>query len=93
MLCLYAMDWYHLIQAKHATVTPLFQLTMLWYALIGIHHNEVRNLTATVLTEVCHNVANKPSLQPISAETFSNAIANTSDDIILSRCLGQGLLV
>ena len=32
-----------------------------------IHHNEVCDLTATLLTEVCHNVATKPSLQPISA--------------------------
>ena len=45
-----------------------------------IRHNEVRDLTATLLTEVCHNVATEPSLQPISAETFPNATANTADD-------------
>ena len=45
-----------------------------------IRHNEVRDLTATLLTEVCHNVATEPSLQPISAETFPNVTANTFDD-------------
>ena len=33
-----------------------------------------------MLTEVCHNVATEPSLQPISAETFPNATANTADN-------------
>ena len=45
-----------------------------------IRHNEVRDLIATLLTEVCHNTTTKPSLQPISAETFPNAFANTADD-------------
>ena len=45
-----------------------------------IRHNEVRNLTASLLTEVCHNVATVPSLQPITSETFSLASANTSND-------------
>ena len=51
-----------------------------------IRHNEVRDLTATQLAEVCHNVATKPSaLQPIaiSAETFPNASAITADDACL----------
>ena len=38
-----------------------------------MRHNEVRDLTATLLTEVCHNVATEPSLQPISAKAFCNA--------------------
>ena len=45
-----------------------------------IRHNEVCDLTATLLTEVCHNVATEPSLQPISAETFPNTTANIADD-------------
>ena len=80
MLCLYAMDWYHLI---HAIVALLFELTMQWFALMVfpiIRHNEVCDLTATLLTEVCHNVATELSLQPISAKTFPNTTANTSDD-------------
>ena len=45
-------------------------------------HKEVRVLTATLLTEVCRNVAtdHEPVLQPISAETFRNVTANTADD-------------
>ena len=45
-----------------------------------IRHNEVRDLIASLLTEVCHNVTTEPSLQPISSETFSLASANTSND-------------
>ena len=57
--------------------------------LIIIRHNEVRDLTATLLTEVCHNVATEPS----SAETFPNATVNTSDDARLDVKLGASDLV
>ena len=45
-----------------------------------IRHNEVRDLTASLLTEVCHNVATEPCLQPITSETFPLASTNTRDD-------------
>jgi len=48
-----------------------------------IRLNEVRDFTATLLTEVCHNVATEPALQPISAETFPYSTANTLDDASL----------
>jgi hypothetical protein len=32
----------------------------------SIRHNEIRDLTATLLTEVCHDVSVEPGLQPIS---------------------------
>ena len=57
------------------------------------HHNEVRDLTATLLTEVCHNVATEPPLQPITAKTFPYATANTADDACLdvkARAFGAG---
>ena len=47
---------------------------MLWYALSGlstITHNEIRDLTASLLTEVSYYVAIEPSLQPVTTETFS----------------------
>ena len=44
-----------------------------------IRHNEIRDLTASVLTEVCHDVRVEPDLQPIMHETMSAATANTSD--------------
>ena len=42
-----------------------------------IRHNEIRDLTASLVTEVCHNVATKPLLQPLSGELFSHRSANT----------------
>ena len=32
--------------------------------------NEIRDLTAHLLTEVCHNVAVEPHLQPLTGETL-----------------------
>ena len=45
-----------------------------------IRHNEVQDMTASLLTEVCHNVATEPPLQPLSGETFSARSANTDDN-------------
>ena len=44
-----------------------------------IRHNEIRDLTASLLTEVCSNVAIEPYLQPLSGETFRLASTNTDD--------------
>ena len=30
-----------------------------------IHHNEIRDLTAQLMSEVCPNVATEPTLQPV----------------------------
>ena len=45
-----------------------------------IRHNKVRDLTASLLTEVSYNVQTEPSLQPVTTETFSLASANTTND-------------
>ena len=45
----------------------------------SIRHNEIRDLTATLLTEVCHDVSIEPGLQPISNELLTGATANTQD--------------
>ena len=42
-----------------------------------IRHNEIRDITASLLTEVCHNVATEPLLQPLTGETFSHRTAIT----------------
>ncbi len=42
-----------------------------------IRRNEIRDLTASVLTEVCHDVRVELDLQPITNETLSAATANT----------------
>ena len=44
-----------------------------------IRHNELRDITATLLTEVCHNVTTEPTLQPLSGENFDARSTNTSD--------------
>ena len=36
-----------------------------------IQHNKLKDLTASLLTEVCHNVATEPHLQPLSGESTS----------------------
>ena len=45
----------------------------------SIRHNEIRDITASLLTEVCNNVSIEPELQPLSSETFNLASANTDD--------------
>ena len=45
----------------------------------SICHNEIRDITASLLTEVCHNVATEPPLQPLTEETFSARSANTDN--------------
>ena len=45
----------------------------------SIRHNELRDITASLLTEICHGVAVEPSLQPVTSENFRNASANTQD--------------
>ena len=42
-----------------------------------IRHNETRDLIASLVTEVCHNVTIEPLLQPLSGELFSHQSANT----------------
>ncbi len=58
-----------------------------------IRHNEIRDITASLLTEVCHNVATEPPLQPLTGELFSARSVNTSNnarpDIRCKRLLEQ----
>ena len=44
-----------------------------------LRHNEVRDLTADLLTEVCHDVEIEPQLQELTGEHFSLRTANTED--------------
>ncbi len=45
----------------------------------SIRHNEIRDLTATLLTEVCNNVCTEPELQPVSQEALRGASTNRQD--------------
>ena len=44
-----------------------------------IRHNEIRDLTAELLSEVCCNVSVEPSLQPLTGESLTHATANCED--------------
>jgi len=45
----------------------------------SIRHNELRDITAGVLTEVCHSVGAEPTLQPLTGEQLSYRSANVED--------------
>ena len=44
-----------------------------------LRHNELRDTTAKLLTEVCHNVGTHPILQPLSGEVLQRRSANCDD--------------
>ena len=47
---------------------------------IAQRHNELRDMTADLLAEVCHDVCVEPPLNQLSGESFSHKTANTSDE-------------
>ena len=51
-----------------------------------IRHNELRDLTASWLHEVCHDVAVEPPLQPLSGEALVSASANRGDNARADIC-------
>ena len=46
---------------------------------LSIRHNEIRDYTAKLMTEVCHDVCVEPTLQPVTGEVFSNVTAISVD--------------
>ena len=60
----------------------------------SLRHNEIRDLTVRLLTEVCHQVQVEPELQPVSnPDSFSLATANTQEgaqlDIVMNDFWGS----
>ena len=57
-----------------------------------ICHNEVRDITATLLSEVCSNVEIEPHLQPLTGEYFllrtANCEQNARLDVVANGVLG-----
>ena len=45
----------------------------------AIQHNEIRDLTANLLSEVCHSVSTEPHLQPLQGEALRGASASTEE--------------
>ena len=42
-----------------------------------LRHNDVHDLTASLLKDVCPNVCKEPSLQPLTGETLQHKTAST----------------
>ena len=65
---------------------------------VTIRHDQVRNITATLLNEICNNVPIEPQLQSLSGEYFDAKTANKHEDaqlVISARgfwCFGQKAL-
>ena len=51
--------------------------------LITLRHNRLRNRTASLLKEVCHDVRIEPTLQKLTGEQFKQRAANTLDEVRL----------
>ena len=47
---------------------------------VTLRHNEVRDITAEMLNEVCRNVSKEPALQPLTGESFAERTANISNE-------------
>ena len=45
----------------------------------SLRHNEIRDLSANLLAEVCNDVCIEPCLQPLSGETLNGASSNAQD--------------
>ena len=45
----------------------------------SIRHNEIRDITAHLMSDVCHNVGIEPPLQPLSDESLEYRTANRED--------------
>ena len=45
----------------------------------SIRHNEIRDITANLLTEVCHDVLVEPNLQPLTGEALAHRTSNVSE--------------
>ena len=46
---------------------------------LTIRHNEIRDITASLLTEVCTEVRVEPELQPVTPDQLNGASANSQD--------------
>ena len=46
----------------------------------SIRHNEIHDLTANLLSEVCSDVSIEPDLQPLTGEGFALSTTNTQDN-------------
>ena len=59
-----------------------------------LRHNELRDLTAKLMKEVCHNVCREPPLQPLSGEslTYPRLVLMVPDLMLLPMSFGEFLV-
>ena len=53
---------------------------------VTLRHNNLRDITAALLTDVCHDVKDEPQLQQLSGELLNERTANKQDDASILRC-------
>ena len=66
---------------KNSTLSTLFLAPKGFF--ISIRHNEVRDITAELLEEVCKEVNKEPDLAELTGETFNLKSANTKEEASL----------
>ena len=47
---------------------------------VTLRHNSIRNITASLLAQVCNDVKVEPALTPLSGETFETKMSNIQDN-------------
>ena len=52
----------------------------------SIRHNDIRDLTAKLLTEVCSSVSIETALQPLTGERLSHRTSNSEEGALLDVC-------
>ena len=45
----------------------------------GFRHHEIRDITANLLTEVCHDAMIEAKLQPLTGEVLNGATSNSAN--------------
>ena len=74
-------DWSFQSSPSHCSCSHPFSIEHALSCKTGgfpaVRHNEVRDITASMLTEVCHGVATEPHLQLLTGETMTHRSANT----------------
>ena len=59
----------------------------------SIRHNEIRDITASLMSEVCHAVGTEPCLQPVTEEQLTHRTANREEgarlDIVAQNFWGR----
>ena len=86
MLWLCSMAIYHLI--FHCEYGQTFSIEHALSCSKGgfptLRHNEIQDITASLLTEVCSEVCVEPNLQPVSSDQLNGATANSQEGVRLN---------